>query len=317
MMRVFVYEHLSGGGATEDACDELLAAGREMRDAVVHDLLRTGDCAVSVAAGPHAPTVPAGAVARRPPSGLGAAAFVAYQARLHERVWVIAPETGGVLAQLQRVVDAERWLGCDRAAIALTSSKRATLVRAAEHAVATPLDFAALPTTRRWVVKPDDGAGAVRTRVHNTHAAARDDLETRRQRGEAAVLEAWVAGEPLSLSLLCDAGRIELLSVNRQQLTIDAFGVVSFTGVQIDVLPRDDARISSLRTWAQTLSRAIPGLRGYVGIDLVWHPQRGPVLIEINPRVTMAYAGLSAALNRNLAAAVLAAHHREAAHADA
>ena len=316
MMRVFVYEHLSGGVA-DDASDELLAAGREMRDAVVHDLLRTDDCAVSVAAGPRAPEVPAGALARRPPSGLCAAAFVAQQARLHERVWVIAPETGGVLAQLQRVVDAERWLGCEAAAIALTSSKQATLARAAEHGVTTPLAFAASPTTRRWVVKPDDGAGALATRVHNTHTAARDDVATRRQRGETAVLEAWVAGEPLSLSLLCSADGTELLSVNRQQLAIDALGVVSFTGVQIAALPRDDARTDDLQAWARTLARAIPGLRGYVGVDLVWHPQRGPVLIEINPRVTMAYVGLSAALNRNLAAAVLAADHLEAVHAEA
>lgn len=316
MMRVFVYEHLSGSAAG-NASDELLAAGREMRDAVVHDLLRIGDCAVSVAAGPHAAQVPAAARALRPPPGVLAADFVAQQALLHDLVWVIAPETDGVLAQLQRVVDAERWLGCDAAAIALTSSKRATLARAAEHGVTTPLAFAASPATRRWVVKPDDGAGTERTRLHNTHAAARDDLATRQQHGEAAVLEAWVAGEPLSLSLLCGAGRVELLSANRQQLAIDAFGVVSFTGVQIDALPRDDARIGTLRAWAQALARAIPGLHGYVGIDLVWHPQRGPVLIEVNPRVTMAYVGLSAALNRNLAAAVLAAHHREAVHADA
>lgn len=316
MMRVFVYEHLSGGAA-DGASDELLAAGREMRDAVVHDLLRADDCAVSVAVGPRAPEVPAGALARRSPPDLCATAFVAHQARLHDRVWVIAPETGGVLAQMRRVVDAERWLGCEAAAIALTSSKRATLARAAEHGVTTPLAFATSPATRRWVVKPDDGAGAVHTRVHNTHAAARDDADTRRMRGEAAVLEAWVAGEPLSLSLLCSAGRVELLSVNRQQLTIDAFGVVSLTGVQIDALPHDDARIGTLRTWARALARAIPGLRGYVGIDLAWHPQRGPVLIEINPRVTMSYVGLSAALDRNLAAAVLAAHHRETAHADA
>ena len=316
MMRVFVYEHLSGCGAT-DACDELLGPGREMRDAVARDLLRAGACAVSVAAGPRAPEVPPGALALRPPAGAGAAEFVAHQARLHDRVWVIAPETGGLLAQLQRIVGAERWLGCDAATIALTSSKRATLTRAAESGVATPLAFAASPATRRWVVKPDDGAGAVATRVHNTHAAARDDVETRRQRGEAAVLEAWVAGEPLSLSLLCSAGRIELLCVNRQQLTIDPFGVLSFTGVQIDALRRDDARIDSLRAWARSLARAVPGLRGYVGIDLVWHARRGPVLIEINPRVTMAYVGLSTALHRNLAAAVLAAHRGEAVHADA
>jgi predicted ATP-grasp superfamily ATP-dependent carboligase len=318
MMRVFVYEHLSGGAA-DDASDELLAAGREMRDAVVHDLLRADDCEVSVAAGPRAPKVPAGAIARRPPSGLSAASFVAHQARLHESVWVIAPETGGVLAEMRRAVEAGRWLGCAAAAIALTSSKEATLARAAEHGVTTPLAFAASPATRRWVVKPDDGAGALATRVHNTHAAARDDVETRRQRGETAVLEAWVAGEPLSLSLLCSADGTELLSVNRQQLAIDALGVVSFTGVQIAALPRDDARIDALRVWARTVARAIPGLRGYVGIDLVWHPQRGPVLIEINPRVTMAYVGLSAALNRNLAAAVLAdhRHHRERVHAEA
>jgi len=316
MMRVFVCEYLSGGAA-DSASGELLGAGREMRDAVVHDLLRTGDCAVSVAAGPHAAQVPAAARALRPPPGVRMADFVAQQARLHDLVWVIAPETDGVLAQLQRAVDAERWLGCDAAAIALASSKRATLARAAEHGVTTPLAFTTSPATRRWVVKPDDGAGAERTRLHNTNAAARDDLDTRRQRGEAAVLEAWVAGEPLSLSLLCSAGRVELLSVNRQQLAIDAFGVVSFTGVQIDALPHDDARFGTLRAWAQALARAIPGLHGYVGIDLVWHPQRGPVLIEVNPRVTMAYVGLSAALNRNVAAAVLAAHHREAVHADA
>ena len=316
MMRVFLYEHLSGGGAT-GASEELLAAGRAMRDAVACDLLRAGDCAVSVAAGPQAAEVPADARAVRPPPGITAADFVAHQSRVHDHVWVIAPETDGVLAQLQRVVDARRWLGCSAAAIALASSKRATLARAAAHGVTTPLSFATSPTTRRWVVKPDDGAGGLATRVHNTHAAARDDLDARQRRGEAAVLEAWVAGEPLSLSLLCGAGRIELLSVNRQQLAIDTVGVLSFIGVQINALPDDDARIDGLRAWASTLAGAVPGLRGYVGVDLVWHPQRGPVLIEINPRVTMAYVGLSAALDRNLAAAVIAAHPHETLHAHA
>ena len=98
---------------------------------------------------------------------------------------------------------------------------------------------------------------------------------------------------------------------------LDALGVLTFVGVQIDALPHDDAcladdaRIATLRAWAQVLARAVPGLRGYVGVDLVWHAQRGPVLIEINPRVTMACVGLSAALGRNLASAVLAAHHGE------
>ena len=54
--------------------------------------------------------------------------------------------------------------------------------------------------------------------------------------------------------------------------------------------------------------QALPGLRGFVGVDLVWHAERGPVAIEVNPRVTCAYVGLSDELDRNLAAEILAAH---------
>ena len=310
MMRVFVYEHLSGTGSAA-AGAELLGAGLAMRDAVVQDLLRADDLWVSVAAGHGALAVPPAAWPVQAQPGTSAADFVAHEARLHDRVWVIAPETDGVLGQLQLAVGAGRWLGCAADAIALASSKRATLARAAARGVLTPLAFATSRALCRWVVKPDDGAGAVATRVHDTLAAASNDAESRRRRGESATLEAWVAGEPLSLSLLCSAGRTELLSVNHQQLVIDAAGELSFTGVQIAALPRDDVRAAALDVWAQTLVGAITGLCGFVGVDLVWHPQRGPVLIEINPRVTMAYVGLSAALGRNLAKAVLAAHDRE------
>jgi predicted ATP-grasp superfamily ATP-dependent carboligase len=40
----------------------------------------------------------------------------------------------------------------------------------------------------------------------------------------------------------------------------------------------------------------------------VWNERDGPVVIEVNPRVTCAYVGLSAILQRNLAAEILAAH---------
>jgi predicted ATP-grasp superfamily ATP-dependent carboligase len=308
MMRVFVYEHLSGA-ASADADAELLGAGLAMRDAVAHDLLRVGDCAVSVAAGPHVPDGPGAARTVRAPAAVPAMAFVADQATRHDRVWVIAPETGGTLGRLQRAVGASRWLGCDADAIALASSKAATLARVSEHGLLTPLVFAADPQTARWVVKPDDGAGALATRVHASRHAAYDEARRRRQRGEPTVLEPWVPGEALSLSLLCADGDAELLSVNRQHIGIGADGVLSFDGVTIDTRPHD-ARFAALRAWAHSLARALPGLRGYVGVDLVWHAQRGPVLIEINPRVTMAYIGLSDALGRNLAAAVLAAHDR-------
>ena len=51
---------------------------------------------------------------------------------------------------------------------------------------------------------------------------------------------------------------------------------------------------------------ALPGLRGYVGVDLVL-TDTGPVVIEVNPRLTTAYLGVRAVLDENVAAMALAA----------
>jgi len=188
-----------------------------------------------------------------------------------------------------------RWLGCDAASIALASSKRATIERLAARGVLTPLAFAGDPSTRRWVTKPDDGAGAIDTRVHADLSAARDCA------GPAMVIEPWVEGAALSLSLLCRPGYFELLCVNRQHIAVDSRGHLSFEGVSID----RQADCAAFEHLARDVVRAIPGLCGVVGIDLVWHEARGPVVIEVNPRLTCAYVGLSDALGRNLAAELL------------
>jgi tyramine---L-glutamate ligase len=295
MKRVWVYEYLSGGGDFHG--DELLALGVSMRDAMVADLLRAESCSVTAATCARASSLPHGAAGVQAHGGESPAAFVARQTAAHDAVWLVAPETGGLLALLQRAVEPARWLGCDAASIALASSKRATTECLAACGVLTPLAFADDPSTRRWVTKPDDGAGAVDTRVHADPSAARDHA------GGSAVIEPWVEGAAMSLSLLCRPGHFELLSVNRQQIAVDERGHVSFEGVSID---RDAGpQQAAFERVARAVVQAIPGLRGFAGIDLVWHEQRGPVVIEVNPRLTCAYVGLSAALGRNLAAELL------------
>ena len=51
---------------------------------------------------------------------------------------------------------------------------------------------------------------------------------------------------------------------------------------------------------------AIPGLRGYVGVDLVLTKSEA-VVIEVNPRLTTAYLGVRSALAENVAAMAIAA----------
>jgi len=324
MKRVFVYEYLSGGGLIPSAADPtvndeaaaaaLLPLGLSMRDAIARDLLQVDGCEVTVATCARVSSVPGNAEPVRPHAGESAFDFVARQAALHDVAWVVAPETGGLLAQMQRVVGPERWLGCSAVAIEITSGKRATLMRLAAHGVVTPLAFEHMSEVSRWVVKPDDGAGGVATRVHASQQDAVSDCLQRSRDGSTMAIEPWVDGEPLSVSLLCGRQGTEVLSINRQRIAVDGQGSLSFEGVDVNAIGVDSGRGQALSRAAARVARSIPGLRGFVGIDVVWHALRGPVVIEVNPRVTCAYVGLSASLGRNLAAELLAAHPAEAAH---
>lgn len=307
--RIFVYEYLSGGGDLAGGlADELPAMGQAMRDAMVADLLAVENCQVTVATCAQAAPVPQAARAVSPLRGETAAQFVRRQAEVHDIAWVVAPETDGLLAALHPCVGAERWLGCDLPAIELSTHKRRTLSALARHGIATPLDFEQAPDIDRWVVKPDDGAGSVATRVHRSRQHACEDWRGRKCAGQSAAMEPWIDGAALSLSLMCGAAGCELLSINRQQLHVDEEGWVSFCGVEAGAISLGDPRAARLAELATRIHGAIDGLRGFVGIDLVWHAARGPVVIEVNPRVTCAYVGLSRVLGRNLAADVIASH---------
>lgn len=309
MGRVFVFEYLTAGGLEQEdaaAAATLLPMGVAMRDAMVNDLLQAGGVQVSAATCASTTAPPAGAQACMPPPGTPFVEWVAWQAARHDAVWLVAPETDGLLASLQQAVPAARWLGCDAPAITLAGRKRATLARLAAFGLKTPLAFAT--TAARWVVKPDDGAGTLDTRVHRERGAAEADLAARRARGASATLEPWVEGEALSLSMLAREGGVELLSINRQHIEIGADGAVAYRGVAINQLGGGLVRAGALCSTARAVGRAVRGLRGFVGVDLVWHADHGPVVIEVNPRPTCAYVGLSAALDRNLAAETLAAH---------
>jgi predicted ATP-grasp superfamily ATP-dependent carboligase len=316
---VLVYEFLSAGGiiaglaAHEQA--ELLEQGTAMRDAMLADLadpgalpgLRLG-CVVPPS-GPGA-ALPAGVepLAARP--GETHARLLQRAAQQGRKVWAVAPETAGLLLQLARAVPAPQWLGCTPDAIQVAGSKAATRRQLAAHGVAVP--DAAPGTPGPWVVKPDDGAGAAGARRHPHYDAAWADMQQRGRDGLACTMEPWVDGEALSLSLCCAAAGAQLISVNRQDVQVDGTGALHFLGVRPAVLETASERGRRLAALAASVMRALPGLRGFAGVDLVWHPERGPVVIEVNPRLTTAYVGLSAALGFNVAQRLLAAQQEAA-----
>lgn len=329
--KVLIYEFISAGALGEapgGADAALLAQGISMRDALLADLCADPAFTASVAAAAQGP-VPAlpPALAACPRvllrRGEMAPAFLARVAPDFDRVWVVAPETGGVLGALHDAVGPARWVGCERAAIALCSSKTATRDRLAAHGLAVPAGWpaqaadaetpqpeqtqAVASASGRWVVKPDDGAGSEDSRLFDDFARARTEAAARLAQGRPTTVEAWVEGEALSLSLLCTAGGAELLAINRQHIELEAGGELRYRGVSGGVESPDGAGAQAFARLAARVHAAVPGLRGFVGIDLVRRADGGLVVIEINPRLTCAYVGLSARLGNNVAARILRA----------
>jgi len=115
--RVFVYEYLSGGGlpaaSTDSESSDLLAQGRAMRDAIVGDLAEIAGVATTYATSIDPIHAPAKAFASPifAEQGESAFEFVGRTAASHDRVWIVAPETDGILADLRHCVPDARWIG--------------------------------------------------------------------------------------------------------------------------------------------------------------------------------------------------------------
>lgn len=297
----------AGSDERSDAFAELLEAGTSMRDALVEDFGAIDNVVVTRATSvADEPARSARVADVSPRVGESPTRFVSRVSRAHDAALIVAPETDGILGALRDAVGDERFLGCTADAIAIAASKGATRRLLSARAIATP---DAWPSASRWVVKPDEGAGSLDTRRFDCHDDAQAECDRRSRRGERSTIEPWIDGEPLSVSMMCGDGHAEVLAINRQQIAVDDTGNVRYLGVHVAALERRSARASAIIDVAQRVANAIAGLHGFVGIDVVDHPRHGPVVIEVNPRVTCAYVGLSAALGRNVAVDMLALHH--------
>jgi predicted ATP-grasp superfamily ATP-dependent carboligase len=302
-MRIFVYEHFTGGGlAGELLAPSLAHEGDLMARALVEDLADLPGITV-VASRDQRLGPLAGAEQLVPLAGEDPRSLFRRGLAAADAAWPTAPETDGILELLARETLDQRKLliGCHPEAVRLASSKRATAAALREAGIPVVPTFGAdepiPPLPGRWVVKPDDGAGCEDTVLVEDWEAARRMLGA----APGRIAQPWIDGEALSLSLVCTDGIGQLLSCNRQWIRL-AGDRVSLEGISVNAIPDPHGEFARL---AQLVAAAILGLQGYVGIDLI-RTSQGLVLLEINPRLTTSYAGLRGALEVNPAAAVLA-----------
>ena len=216
---------------------------------------------------------------------------VAWRAALGwaDAVWLVAPETAGELEQLAAEVEAAgvRLLGPSSGAVAVAASKAACHAALAGR-VRQPAD---IHPAHGWVFKPDDGVAAQGVRRLATPVAA-----------AGGIVQPYVPGDALSVCVLSDGSTARVLCVNRQHIEWDASGHACYRGGVANAI----ADRASFEPLAQAVQGSIPGLWGCWGIDLVLAVDGVLVLIEVNPRLTTAFAHLRAATGFAVLDALLA-----------
>lgn len=277
-MKIFVYEHFSCGGAGHE--NPLSSEGRA--------ILRAAMRSFGEVPGAEPFTV----------NGYGETFERALESC--DAALVIAPETDGLLENLTgRVMASGKInLGCDPESVRAAGDKLefARLMKTAgiPHPITVEAggrfdSGAFFPGS--WVLKPFDGAGAEGIKIYLQPCVV-DILIG------PSVAQEFIAGEPMSLSIVAGDGWLEVLSVNRQRFSD---GPV-YDGGEVTAQEPD----ALLQELSLKINETIPGLRGYWGVDFVMTPT-GPVVIEVNPRLTASVCGLVDALTPTPSAFILSA----------
>lgn len=308
-MIVFVFEFFSAGAMAGTAVAMSAAPeGQAMLSAVLRDLSRLDGCRTVTCLGPgmRAPHADEAVAA----SDDWEAVFDSLISRV-DYAMIIAPEADGCLARLSEKALAAGTvlMGSSPAAVRTASDKAACSRLFLEAGVASP---ETVPTTREAlasmvedlgypvVIKPPsgqdcDGVSLVSERGELDRALCL--LNGR----ETMLLQRYHPGVHASASILVCGSDVTPLCMNEQRVTPGQPFV--YMGGATPLAHPLSGRAMELAVKAVGL---IPGLNGFVGVDMVLKND-ACLVIEINPRVTVAYAGVSRSLDINLAEAILEA----------
>jgi predicted ATP-grasp superfamily ATP-dependent carboligase len=303
-MNVFVFEHLCGGITPAHATtmpDGWLRQGAAMLQAAANDFAALG-ADVSTMLHGRAPVVSDGWQVTGVDNKTDIPACFDELAAKADATLVIAPESNDALGAWLDRIEASGGvsLGCTAKAARLCGDKLALAKHLGVVNIATPatqsFDHDARDFDFPVVVKPRDGAGCEQTFL----CRGEEDLSGL-ERGEQWIVQPFIAGLDVSASLIVHGAQVRVLLCGEQRVSGDA--AMQYRGGR---LPLEGDLAQRAATLAEDAVRWVPGLRGFVGVDMVLgETADDDRVIEINPRLTLSYVALRQACSDNLVAAML------------
>ncbi|MCI6775434.1 ATP-grasp domain-containing protein [Methanobrevibacter boviskoreani] len=161
-----------------------------------------------------------------------------------------------------------------------------------------------LEIKNKFIAKPINGVDCEDIKIIESREDI-DDLENVFAEGSDVLIQEYIEGEVLSVSLISDGVDAIPLSLNKQFVTISK-DKQQYLGGQ--VLYNHPA-LNQIFDSAVEAVKAIEGLKGFIGVDLIANKKDNGkfevYIIEINSRFTTPYVGLRQALDMNIGQTII------------
>lgn len=230
-----------------------------------------------------------------------------------DAAFLIAPETDDQLEAITAMVEGcgKLVVGSSAVGVKAAGDKMLTYRLLKAHDIPTPKTIRLRPADdpasigRRLgcpvVVKPIDGVGCHSVFIARQPSELERTIAAARQKapGKSLLAQSYIDGVHASVSFLTDGSRSLPLTLNLQE--IRGRSRLRYNG---GCVPFEHPLRALAFKRAKEIVQAIPGLKGYVGIDLVL-TDHDAVVIEVNPRLTTSYVGVRQVLGQNPAALIL------------
>ena len=320
-MRIFIYEHITGGGLAGESVDStLLPEGFAMLSAVVEDFRVIGQEVVTTLdfnLKPMQEHLKAHRIIEISTKEDLKAKFAEIVAE-SDAVLIIAPEVDNILYDLTTTVEkaGRLLLGPNSNAIKIAGDKVETHKKALGAHVLIPsgirvafsedvekIDKICTQISYPVVFKPIDGVGGAGICIIANRQDIEAGLQTVRKHTklDSFQVQKLINGLDVSVSAIVSGQNVYPISLNAQLVKLGPpSGKSEYRGGYLPIGHRlkEEAFENSRK-----VLHHIGGFQGYTGLDFVF--SYAPFLIEINPRITTSYLGLREVLSPNPAQLIL------------
>ena len=322
-LKILIYEHTSSGGyAGQLISNGILSEGFGMLRTVTSDF-KAADHEITVLLD--------GRISKlNPPISADCTVPIFYPqearnfltkiAKINDAVLVVAPETAQNLQSLVELVEKTGKVSLNSESTAISKVANKTILYQALKKNHVPIPKTAslrvnddLAEVKRAIknelsypvlFKPADGISCSGLSIVKEEAQAEKAIE--RIKAESSelnfVAQEFIEGEAASVSLLCAKCKAYAISLNQQTIKIGSPAETScYEGGSV---PFDHPLKQEAFAMAEKVGDVFEGLRGYVGVDLVLAKDK-VFVVDVNPRLTTSYVGLSRVADFNVAEAMV------------